>query len=610
MLVSAQAESGENMYRTYWWGLALFLGIGCVLIQALNAQTVSPDSLVFAWDLHASTNDGLPQRGDKLDLRADRSFVIRLGRMTRSGTWNVREDSLHLAYELVDLDRPIDSVHYTSQNNVPVIRYFYQGKEVASQSPLGIESERFSKAYGLSVDARGNVRLIHAEETFLLSGRGKLLVSPFSFEDVWRGILGLLFLLMVCYAFSSHRRSIDWKLVGTGLGMQIIFALLVLKVPVVNVLFSYIAKGFVAILSWTDAGSTFLFETLMKVEISGYIFAFQVLPVIVFFSALTSLFYYLGVLQRVVFGFAWVMKRTMRLSGAESLAATGNIFLGQTEAPLLIKPYLPTMTRSEIMSLMTGGMATIAGAVFGAYVGYLGGDSLAEQELFATHLLTASIMSAPAAIVAAKMLLPERESINEDLQVPKDRIGSNVLDAITNGATEGLRLAVNVGVMLLVFIALIKGMNVILTDLVGKPTGLNDLIAQYTGGKYSGLSLEYLFGLLLSPVAWLLGVPKEDIMLVGQLLGEKTVANEFVAYTTLGTMKATGTLVYSKSVIIATYALCGFANFASIGIQIGGIGALAPSKRVLLSELGLKALLGGTVAAFFTAVLAGMLTQL
>ncbi|MEL6850002.1 MAG: nucleoside transporter C-terminal domain-containing protein, partial [Bacteroidota bacterium] len=275
--------------------------------------------------------------------------------------------------------------------------------------------------------------------------------------------------------------------------------------------------------------------------------------------------------------------------------------------PLLIKPYLPKMTRSEVMALMTGGMATIAGSVFGAYIGYLGGDSIEEQTLFATHLLTASIMSAPAALVAAKMLVPETEEVLKDLRVPKDKIGSNILDAIANGTTEGLKLAINVGVMLLVFLALIKMVNYFLGDMIGASTGLNDWVVQATDGKFQAFGLEYIFGLVFSPLAWLMGVPAEDMLLVGQLLGEKTVANEFVAYESLGNMKNTGALTHYKSLIISTYALCGFANFSSIGIQIGGISALAPNQRQLLSELGLRALLGGTVAAFLTAVLAGLL---
>lgn len=585
--------------------------IGLILGSPVWGQSrVADSALIARWDLGVAQADTVVwQRGQVLDLAQDHAFTLIQAGDTLTGTWHLHGDSLKLAFERTDQTWTADSVAYEVADGQPVVKLFHDGEAAATIVPEGLESARRQWAFAVTPSESGYI-LSGSEGRWQLDHREWLLRSPFSFEDFWRGILGLSFLVLVCWLFSSDRRAIDWRLVGIGLGLQVIFAFLVLKVPFVNVIFSYIAKGFVAILGWTEAGSVFLFDGLMNVPQSGYIFAFQVLPVIVFFSALTSLLYYLGVLQRVVYGFAWVMKRTMRLSGAESLAAAGNIFLGQTEAPLLIKPYLPNMTRSEIMSLMSGGMATIAGAVFGAYVGYLGGTDPVEQQIFATHLLTASIMSAPAAIVAAKMLVPEKEKFIENLEVPRDRIGSNVLDAITNGASEGLRLAVNVGIMLLVFIALIEGVNVMLDSLIGSPTNLNAWIADSTDGAYDKLSLEYLFGLLLSPIAWLLGVPAEDTMLVGQLLGEKTVANEFVAYVSLGQMKMAGSLTHFKSLIIATYALCGFANFASIGIQIGGIGALAPGKRVLLSELGMKALIGGTAAAFFTAVLAGMLTQL
>ncbi|MGQ3012870.1 MAG: NupC/NupG family nucleoside CNT transporter, partial [Flavobacteriales bacterium] len=296
----------------------------------------------------------------------------------------------------------------------------------------------------------------------------------------------------------------------------------------------------------------------------------------------------------------------MRLSGAEALAASGNIFLGQTEAPLLVRPYIEKMTRSEIMCLMTGGMATIAGGVLAAYIGFLGGDDKAQQTFYAMHLLTASVMSAPAAIVAAKILVPETEPFIEDLQVSKERIGSNFLEAISNGTTDGLKLAVNVGAMLLVFTALVTLVNALLDDGLGSITGLNAEITAVTNGRYNGLNLQFILGCICSPIAWLLGVPTADMMSVGQLLGEKTAINEFYAYTQMGKMKNTGVFVYEKSLVMSTYILCGFSNFASIGIQIGGIGSLAPSKKALLSELGFRAMLGGTIACLLTAAIAGM----
>jgi CNT family concentrative nucleoside transporter len=303
------------------------------------------------------------------------------------------------------------------------------------------------------------------------------------------------------------------------------------------------------------------------------------------------------------------MNKTMRLSGAESLAAAANVFIGQTEAPLVVKPYLERMTKSEINCLMTGGMATIAGGVFGAYMAMLGGSTMEGKQLFGMHLLTASIISAPAAIVAAKMLFPEinREKIDKNISVPRNEAGSNVLDALSGGTTDGVKLAVNVGAMLLAFMAFIYLANSIFYEF-GKWTNLNGVIATKTNGTYDGCTLQYVFGLLFSPIAWLLGVPGADIVAVGQMLGEKTILNEFFAYITLTDMKNAAT-ISTKSIIIATYALCGFANFASIGIQIGGIGAIAPGQRKTLSQLGIRALIGGTIACLFTATIAGVLVR-
>lgn len=430
-------------------------------------------------------------------------------------------------------------------------------------------------------------------------------------NNLARGCLGMAFLLGGASLLSTNRKMIDWNLVVNGVSLQLIFAVAVLKVEVIYSIFQFISKFFVKVLEFTNAGASFLFASFITGNIESPLinFAFNVLPTIVFFAALASILFYLGILQRIVAGFAWIMSRSMRLSGAESLAAAANIFIGQTEAPFVVKPYIERMTRSEVMCLMTGGMATIAGSVFAAYVGYLGGDNPEQQLLFATHLLSASIMSAPAAIVAAKIMVPETNFINvkEPLTVPNTIVGSNLLDAITKGTTDGLRLAVNVGAMLLVFTALMAMMNGILFDFVGYYTGINDWISESSGGKYEGLKLELIFGFLFAPIAWLLGTPAVDIVSVGQLLGEKTIINEFVAYTSMGSMKDAEVFVTNKALIISTYALCGFANFASIGIQIGGIGAIAPGQRQTLSELGVYALIGGTLAAFMTAVIAGML---
>src|SRR5690606_7159161 len=339
----------------------------------------------------------------------------------------------------------------------------------------------------------------------------------------------------------------------------------------------------------------FLFKNFDSgiIESSLVNFVIMVLPTVIFFSALTSLFYYWGILQKIVYVFAWVMKKVMKLSGAESLAAAGNIFLGQTESPLLVKPYLNKMTDSELMCLMSGGMATIAGGVLAAYIGFLGGADEAQQIYFAKHLLAASVMSAPAAVVASTILVPQTEKVTENLTLPKEKIGANALEAIANGTTDGIRLAVNVAGMLLVFIALLATGNYILFK-IGDWTSINDAIVENTA--YDGLSFQFLLGYLFAPLTWLMGVCKEDMVLVGQLLGEKTILNEFVAYVSLGELKMQGKFVEEKSIVMATYILCGFANVASIGIQIGGIGALAPQKKATLAKFGFKALIGGTLA--------------
>lgn len=433
-----------------------------------------------------------------------------------------------------------------------------------------------------------------------------ILDAGLSLLSMGRAMLGIALLILIGVVFSENRKAINWRLISIGLLIQLVLAIGILKVEWVQNGFDLVGQGFVKIISFTDFGTDFLFSSFVtgNSEAAVISFAFRILPTIVFFSALTSLLYYIGLLQKIVYVFAWMMKKTMKLSGAESLAAAGNIFLGQTESPFLIKPYLDKMTKSEIMCLMTGGMATIAGGVLAAYIGFLGGEDPAEQVLFAKHLLAASVMSAPAAVVAAKLLVPEKEEFDENMEISKEKMGANVLEAVANGTTDGVKLAVNVGAMLLVFTAFVYMGNWILRDLIGGPTGLNDIIASSTG--YDGLSFQFLVGYTFAPIAWLMGVPTSDIFLVGQLLGEKTILNEFYAYKTLGEMKFSGMFEHEKSMIMATYILCGFSNFASIGIQIGGIGTLIPNRKGLLSKLGLRALLGGTLACLFTAVLVGM----
>jgi len=444
----------------------------------------------------------------------------------------------------------------------------------------------------------------------LITSKGALIVANggFSFESFYRGVLGMVVLLLLAVLFSANRKAINWRTVGTGIALQIIIAIGVLKIPFVQVVFEHIGRIFVSILEYTRAGSKFLFEGLVvDTGTFGYIFAFQVLPTIIFFSALTSLLFYLGVIQKVVKILAWLLSKSFGISGAESLSVAGNIFLGQTEAPLLIKAYLEKMTKSEILLVMIGGMATVAGAVLAAYIGFLGGEDIQLQLLFAKHLLAASVMAAPGAIVISKILYPQTETVNTDVNVSSDKIGSNILDAIANGTTEGLKLAVNVGAMLLVFVAIIAMINGIL-DWTGNVTGINDWIALNTA--YGKFSLEAILGTIFAPIMWLIGIAEEDIMLMGQLLGIKLAASEFIGYIQLAELKDASNLLhlkYNKSIIMATYMLCGFANFASIGIQIGGIGSLAPSQRKTLSEFGMKAVLGGSLASLLSATIAGMI---
>lgn len=425
-------------------------------------------------------------------------------------------------------------------------------------------------------------------------------------ENILRGMLGMGFLIFVCYLLSNNRKAINWKLVGIGVVAQICFALGVLKVNFVKIIFQKVSDLFVGVINVGHKGIEFMFGNLSDSSGSwAYIFAVQVLPNIIFFAALSAMLYYLGFLQKIVYVFAWMLKR-LGISGPESVSTAANIFLGQTEAPLMIRPFLDKMTRSEMMLIMVGGMANTAGSVLAAYVGFLGGNDPAQQSYFAVHMLSQSIMSAPAAIVVAKILFPQTENVIHELKVPKEKIGDNFLDALSLGTTDGLKLAVNVGAMLLVFTALMYLCNWILGG-VGNLFGINDDIASVTGGRYDSLSLQMLLGYIFSPIAWIIGVNSHEMVQVGQLLGEKTILNEFVAYISFANMKTGGQITDPKSILITTYALCGFANFASIGIQIGGISQLAPNQRRNLTELGVKALIGGTIACLMCGCIAGAL---
>ncbi len=434
-----------------------------------------------------------------------------------------------------------------------------------------------------------------------------ILSQGFSFESFYRGVIGMISLIIIAYFFSANKNKINWKTTFLGLATQLIMAILILRVEFVQNIFEFFGKIFVKTLDFTMEGSKFLLGDMVNVESFGYVFLFQVLPTIIFFSALTSVLFYLGIIQKVVKILALSLSKLLNISGAESLSVAGNIFLGQTEAPLMIKAYLEKMTKSEILLVMIGGMATVAGGVLAAYIGFLGGENEALKLYYAKHLLTASVMAAPGAIVISKILYPQVNVINNDVTVSQEKIGSNLLDAIANGTTEGLKLAANVGAMLLVFIAFIAMINFGF-EKIGSISSLNSWISNNT--TYDFLSIEFILGYAFSPIMWIIGVAKEDMALMGQLLGIKLAASEFIGYMQLAELKDITNLVhlkYEKSILMATYMLCGFANFASIGIQIGGIGSLAPNQRINLSKFGMTAVLGGTLASLLSATIAGMI---
>jgi CNT family concentrative nucleoside transporter len=524
------------------------------------------------WQLSNSTQDYVEFEKGKYQISIQKDSLI------HSGEYLIQENFIFL---------------FENGSDAPTTRFVIETK---TDSTLNVRFR--DKAY--SFFASNKVRLENTTQKIVES-------QGFTMNSLARGALGMFSLLFIAFLFSSNRKAIDWKIVLIGLASQLILAIGVLKISFVQTGFEVVGQGFVKILDFTKAGSEFLLGGMMNVESFGFIFLFQVLPTIIFFSALTSLLFYLGIIQNVVKLLAIVLTKLLKISGAESLSVAGNIFLGQTEAPLLIKAYLEKMNKSEILLVMIGGMATVAGGVLAAYIGFLGGNDPLLRLEFAKHLLAASVMAAPGAIVMSKILYPQTEKINNAVEVSKEKIGSNVLDAIATGTTEGLRLAANVGAMLLVFIAFIAMINYGFGKF-GSLTGLNAVIAAHT--PYTQFSLETILGIVFSPLMWLIGVASEDMMLMGQLLGIKLAASEFVGYVQLAELKDMSSAIhftYDKSVIMATYMLCGFANFASIGIQIGGIGSLAPGQRKTLSEFGLKAVIGGSLASLLSATIAGMI---
>ena len=546
---------------------------------------------------------------------------------TLTGTWNFEsvEDSSN---NITNLD-PSESVLMLEDGR---FRYSLEAVEPSEASGDYVyQNQVLVFFYDSPRDSIANFRIIELSDSSLIltANEQKFTLTPaaetfenaipapvsgemipsegLTFTGIWRGALGMFSLLIIAFVFSSNRRAINWQVVGIGLAAQLLLAIGVLRVEFVQDIFEFIGGIFILILEFTEAGSEFLLGGLINEDSFGFIFIFQVLPTIIFFSALTSLLFYLGVIQIVVKGMACILTKLMRISGPESLSVAGNIFLGQTEAPLMIKAYLEKMTRSEILLVMIGGMATVAGGVLAAYIGFLGGDDPVLRLEFAKHLLAASVMAAPGAIVVSKILYPQQQKINSEVDVSSEKIGSNILDAIANGTTEGLKLAANVAAMLLVFIAFIAMINYFL-GWIGDITTLNAFLAANT--PYVEFSLESILGTIFAPLMWLIGAATEDMMLMGQLLGIKLAASEFVGYVQLAELKNPSNLLsfnYQKSVIMATYMLCGFANFASIGIQIGGIGSLAPGQRKTLSEFGMKAVLGGTIASLMSATIAGMI---
>lgn len=431
--------------------------------------------------------------------------------------------------------------------------------------------------------------------------------EPSTWIAVLRGILGIGVILAIAYGLSYERKRIDWRLVGGGLLMQLLFALAVLHVPLVGSVFEAGGKMFVTIMRFSEAGLSFLLGPYAS-KASGFAFLLHTLPVIIFFTALVAIAYHWGIVQRVVVAVSWLLRRFMRISGAEGLVAAGNIFMGMSESPVLVKNYLPAMNRSELFLVMVTGMGTIAGTVMGTYVGMLGGTDPMAKVLFAKHLISASVMAVPGAIVLSKMLCPQTEAPTQcPIEPEKERRNTNLLDVIASGTTTGVKLFVNIAAMLLVFISLVAFANYLTNDLIGHYTGINNWIVDITDGKAQGLTFQFILGVIAAPLMWLIGVPTGDVMLVGSLLGQKTILNEFVAYFQLQQWKEAGMFVSQKSVVMSTYLLCGFANISSIGILLGALGVLAPEKRSLISSIGMRAMIGGALVSVLSATLGGMI---
>lgn len=425
--------------------------------------------------------------------------------------------------------------------------------------------------------------------------------------EILRGIVGILFVVLIAYLLSSDRKRIDWKLVCGGLFLQIAFAFAILYVPFVGYFFQYLGKAFIKLMDFTGAGLSFLLGPYAS-KANGFSFLLHSLPIVIFFSALVSLFYYWGIIQRIVGALAWCLRKFMNISGAEGLVVSGNIFLGMTESPVLIKNYLPSMNKSEIFLVMVAGMSTIAGSVMGTYVSLLGNGDPAAQLMFAKHLLSASVMAVPGSIAVAKIMCPQTEQVvdSENKSIEKDS-SDNILSVIASGTQTGVKLMVNIAAMLLVFISMVALLNFVLCDIIGKYTGLNDWIVEFSHGRAIGFTFQFILGVITAPFMWLIGVPYEDMMVVGSLLGQKTILNEFVAYMQMQQWREAGIFIYGKSIIMSTYLLCGFANISSIGILLGGLGVLAPEKKGIISRLGIRSMIAGMMVAILSATIVGMI---
>jgi len=592
--------------------------ISVIIIFAILKNETTYEKLKNTWKYEAITdvNGNLINKTgeeDMLALSSDFSFTHKsLSNNTfEKGLWRKNNNKLVLT---INFSVSIDSVVYVIEKNKPTLINYSKGN-IISKSQNGKLSTK-QEVLEFEIEECTNEKLVLLKDDMLFIFSDKKLSKvknksafKINIKSVLHGLGGIIVIILIAIIFSTNRRSIAWRPVIFGLLLQIFLALAIIYVPAISWIFKTTGYIFVLILDFTKEGSTFLFGDLLNSDTYGFIFAFQVLPTIIFFSALTSLLFYFGIIQKIVKVSAWTISRLLKISGAESLSIAGNIFFGQTEAPLLIKAYLPNMNKSEIMLVMVGGMATIAGGMLAAYIAFIGGSDPAMRLYYAQQIITASILTAPGIVVISKIIVPQTEKISRSIKIAKDKIGNNLLDAISNGTREGLKMAANVAAMLISFIALIAMFNFILAK-AGSWTGLNEIINNFDP-QYSGLNLRFLIGYAFAPLAGIIGVPWQDATLVGRLLGEKIIVTEFVAYLSLADIKSVGNLAFGqfaseKSIIMATYALCGFANFASVGIQIGAIGTLAPTKRKIISELGMKTLIAGILASLLSATIIGM----